>query len=103
MRKLLIRLAGLPFLIGGASAEQPLSDAQLENITAGASGLSSFTGVLDSFPASLSNALSSTSSSVAASPDYVDSTSQAGLGEAGLTGTARLAEYLGIVQFLGHR
>jgi hypothetical protein len=103
MSKFLFAVAALPFLTGVASAAEPLNDAQLENITAGASSLPSFTGVLASFPASLlSNAVASISSSVASSPDYVDSASQAGLGEAGLTGTARLGEYLGVVNFLGH-
>jgi hypothetical protein len=103
MKTLLIGLAVLPFLIGAASAMQPLSDDQLETITAGASGFPSFTGVLASLPASLlSTALSSTSNSIASSPDYADSTSQAGRGEAGLTGAARLGEFLGVVQFLGH-
>jgi hypothetical protein len=104
MKTSLIGLAVLPFLIGAASAMQPLSEEQLEKITAGSSGLSSFTGILASLPSSLlSTALSSTSSSTVSSPDYVDSTSQAGLGEAGLTGAARLSEFVGVVQFLGHQ
>jgi hypothetical protein len=102
MRPFLFGVAFLPFLTGVASAAQPLSDDQLEKVTAGASGFPSFAGVLASFPASLlSNGLSSASSSVSSSPDFVDSTSQAGLGEAGLTGTARLGEFLGVVRFLG--
>jgi hypothetical protein len=102
MRKFLIGLAVLPFLSGLASAAQPLSDAQLEKITAGDSGIFSFAGVLVSFPASLlSNAVSSTSSSVSSMPNPDSSTSLFDLGEASLSGSARLGEYLGVVQFLG--
>jgi hypothetical protein len=103
MRQFLFGVAILPFLTGIATAAQPLSDSQLEKITAGASGLPSFAGVLGSFPASLlSNAVSSTSSSVSSMPNPDSSTSLFDLGEVSLSGSARLGEYLGVVQFLGH-
>jgi hypothetical protein len=105
MRKFLIGLAVLPFLAGVASAVQPLGDAQLENITAGDSGLSvgSILASLSAFSAlNLSGGVSSTSSSVSSSPDARAASSSLGLGEAGLTGPARLGEFLGVVLFLGH-
>ncbi len=102
MRKLLTSLAVLPFLTGLGSAAQPLSDAQLQRITAGATGLPSFAttnfATITNFPGLLA---STASNSVSSSPDY--EASAFGLGEAGLTGSSRLAEYLGVVQFLGHR
>src|ERR1700680_826137 len=98
MKRFLTGIAALPFLTGVAIAAQPLSDSQLEKITAGASGISSFAGILGSFPASLlSTALSTTSSSVSSTPGVASSTDSFGLGEAGLTGAARLGEYLGVV------
>jgi hypothetical protein len=102
MKRFLIGFGVLLFLTGVASAERPLSDAQLEKITAGASGLPSFSNILASVPASLlSNALSTTSSSASSTPNLDSSTSAFDLGEAGITGAARLGEYLGVVQFLG--
>jgi hypothetical protein len=103
MRPFLMSLAVLPFLTGLGSAAQPLSDAQLERITAGASGLPSFATNFPSLPGLLTSGIpaSTASSSVSSSPDY--EASAFGLGEAGLTGSARLAEYLGVTQFLGHQ
>lgn len=106
MRKFLISLAMLPFLAGVASAAQPLSDAQLERLTAGDSGLS-LASLLASLPGfsglNLSNGVSSTSSSASSSPDAGAASSSLGLGEAGLIGPARLAEFLGVVQFLNQK
>jgi hypothetical protein len=103
MQKFVMSLAVLPFLTSLVLAAQPLSDAQLEEITAGASGLPSFASNLASWPGlSTSDLLSSTaSSSVSSTPD--NEASAFGLGEAGLTGAARLVEYLSVVQFLSHR
>jgi hypothetical protein len=106
MRKFLIGLAVLPFLAGVASAAQPLSDAQLEKITAGDSGLSvaSILASLSAFSAlNLSGGVSSASNSVSSSPDAGAASSSLGLGEAGLTGAARLGEFLGVVQLLSHQ
>jgi hypothetical protein len=103
MRKFLIGLAVLPFLAAEASAAQSLSDAQLEKITAGDFGLSiaSILASLSAFSAlNLSGGVSSTPSSVSSSPDAGAASSSLGLGEAGLTGPARLGEFLGVVQFL---
>jgi len=100
VREILFGLAALPFLTNVALAVQPLSDVQLENITAGAFSLPSFAN----FPGFTTlPGLTTSSNSVSSSPDFSDSTSQAGLGEAGLTGAARLGEYLGVGQFLNHK
>jgi hypothetical protein len=113
MRRLLFGIAVLPFLAGVTSAAQPLSDAQLETITAGASSFTLSPTILASWPVFLSPSLASlavppnsaSSSSVAPAPSSSSSnlSSDLALGEAGLTGTARLGEFVGVVQYLtGH-
>jgi hypothetical protein len=101
MRALLIGLAVLTLFVGAASGAQPLSDAQLEEITAGAAGSPSFAANFVAWPGLPPSSLLSwtTSSQVSSTLDH--EASAFGLGEAGLTGSARLGEYLGVVRFLG--
>lgn len=98
---LVVLAVGLIPSCGVALGAQSLSDAQLEEITAGAVSAPSFTANLVSLPGlPPSNLLSlTTSSQTSSTPDA--EASGFGLGEAGLTGPARLGEYLGVVRFLG--
>ena len=82
MRTVSIGLVVFATLTGSASAAQPLSDVQLEMITAGSETSPSFVAIL------------------ASSPDFAITFD---LGEAGLTGAARLAEFVGVTQFFGQK
>jgi hypothetical protein len=47
LERLIIGIAALPFLFGIASAAEPLSDAQMDNLTAGRRGIATPSGAND--------------------------------------------------------
>ena len=106
MARSLIALAVLPLTASICWAGESISDAQMDRVTAGAAGtqIPSFAGGLFSGsglpPLTL---LSSSMSGQTSTPLTSSSGVSPDLGEAGLVGSARFAEFNFVAQFLGQR